>query len=51
MVAAWNALDYLDERALPQLNTIKALSTEPKEVPQRMGNYADLLKRKTLADL
>jgi arylsulfatase A-like enzyme len=50
-ISAWNALDYLDDRALPKLDTIKSLSTETKKVPPRMGNYTALLKRKTLADL
>jgi uncharacterized sulfatase len=50
-IAAWNALDYLDNKALPKLDAIKSLSTEPQNVPPRMGNYTALLKRKTLADL
>ncbi|MEX0611281.1 MAG: sulfatase-like hydrolase/transferase [Pirellulales bacterium] len=50
-VAAWNALDYLDERASPALETIKALPTKSNNVPPRMGEYPARLKAKTLADL
>ena len=50
-IAAWNALDYLDDRAASRLEAMKALSTERKKGSQRMGNYPALLKRKTLADL
>jgi uncharacterized sulfatase len=50
-VAAWNALDYLDERALPALEAIRAVSTDWADVPPRMGDYALRLKEKTLADL
>jgi uncharacterized sulfatase len=50
-VAAWNALDYLDERALPALEAIRAVSTDRADVPPRMGDYAMRLKEKTLADL
>jgi HEAT repeat protein len=50
-VAAWNALDYLDERARPALELIQGVSTEWQAVPQRMGEYARRLKQKTLRDL
>jgi uncharacterized sulfatase len=50
-VAAWNALDYLDGRALPALDTIRALPTQWAKVPPRMGEYPTRLKQKTLADL
>jgi len=49
-VAAWNALDLLDERALPVLGEISVLATE-WDVPTRMGEYAARLKQKTIADL
>jgi uncharacterized sulfatase len=50
-VAAWNALDYLDERARPSLELIKHVSTRWQAVPERLGEYATRLKGKTLADL
>lgn len=50
-VAAWNALDLLDERALPALGEIVALPTEWKNVPPRMSEYPARLKEKTVADL
>jgi uncharacterized sulfatase len=50
-VAAWNALDHLDQRARPALDTIRAVSTESVNVPQRMGEYTTRLKQKTLIDL
>jgi uncharacterized sulfatase len=50
-VAAWNALDYLDERALPAVDAIKNVPTQWPKVPARMGDYAVRLKEKTLSDL
>jgi len=50
-VAAWNALDYLDERAAPALAAIKAITTDAPNVSPRLGNYPLRLKQKTLADL
>jgi uncharacterized sulfatase len=50
-VAAWNALDYLDERALPVLPLIKAIPAQRENVPPRMGEYIRRLKEKTLSDL
>jgi uncharacterized sulfatase len=50
-VAAWNALDHLDERARPALDTIRSLPTKGEKLPQRMGEYTTRLKQKTLADL
>ncbi len=50
-VAAWNAVDKLDERALPAVDSIKAASTEWPSAPARLGDYAARLKEKTLADL
>lgn len=48
---AWNALDYLDERARPALSAIRALEAQPIAVPQRYGGYGQRLKEKTLKDL
>jgi uncharacterized sulfatase len=50
-VAAWNALDYLDERARPALDTLHAAASRWNDVPERMGDYVPRLKEKTLADL
>jgi uncharacterized sulfatase len=50
-VAAWNVLDYLDERVLPALDKIKSLPTNWNRVPPRMGEYPTRLKQKMLADL
>ena len=50
-IAAWNALDHLDERARPALGVLQAMSTQPKSAPPRTGKYASRLKPKTLADL
>jgi uncharacterized sulfatase len=49
-MAAWNAIDYLDDRARPALETIRQLPAE-KFSSERLGNYLPDLKRKTLADL
>jgi uncharacterized sulfatase len=50
-VAAWNALDYLDERARPALPTLKSISPEALHVPQRVGGYGQRLKAATLEGL
>jgi uncharacterized sulfatase len=50
-VAAWNALDHLDERARPALDKIRSLPTKWGKVPPRMDEYPTRLKQKTLADL
>jgi hypothetical protein len=44
-------LDYLDERARPELDVIKHVPTRWQAVPERLGEYAMRLKEKTLADL
>jgi uncharacterized sulfatase len=49
-MAAWNAIDYLDDRARPALEAIRRLPAE-KFSSERLGNYLPDLKRKTLADL
>jgi uncharacterized sulfatase len=49
-VSAWNALDFLDERARPSLPAIRVLSTERSDIPARIGEYPMRLKQKTLAD-
>lgn len=51
-IAAWNAIDYLDEKAASALNEIKATSDKPKSPPNgRVANYNKALKAKTLSDL
>jgi uncharacterized sulfatase len=50
-LAAWNALDYLDERARPAVRAIRELSPDPTSPPPRYGDYGRRLKQKTLADL
>jgi len=51
-IAAWNSLDYMDERAAPALDIIEATSDTPSDPPNsRVRNYSKALKAKTLADL
>jgi uncharacterized sulfatase len=50
-VEAWNALDYLDERARPALSEIRALGPQPIAEPQRYGGYGQRLKEQALKDL
>jgi uncharacterized sulfatase len=50
-LAAWNALDYMDERARPAVAAIRALSPVPANSPVRYGEYGQRVKQKTLADL
>lgn len=50
-VAAWNALDFLDDRAQPALPTLKSLSTQRNNISPRAREYPTRLKRKTLRDL
>lgn len=49
--AAWNALDYLDERAQPAQAEIRALSPDPILPPPRYGGYGRRLKEQTLIGL
>ena len=50
-LAAWNALDYMDERAAPAKQALLDLSPDPSDLPQRYGGYGLRLKQKTLLDL
>jgi uncharacterized sulfatase len=50
-LAAWNSLDYLDERARPALAAIKLTPTSPRNPPPRWGDYTNLVKRRAPADL
>jgi len=51
-LAAWNALDYLDERARPALEKIRDTPDKLVNAPNRAGgDYIKRLKEKVLADL
>ena len=50
-VAAWNALDFLDEKARPALPELKGIAAQHANVPPRIGEYTIRLKEKTLRDL
>tara|TARA_R110002096_G_scaffold147671_22_gene307830 strand:- start:31763 stop:33646 length:1884 start_codon:yes stop_codon:yes gene_type:complete len=50
-IAAWNAIDYLDDRASSVVDQLAATSPKPVKVPNRAGNYSTALKTKALADL
>lgn len=48
---ALNAIDYLDEKALPYLDRIKALSADEPNVEERYRSYIPRILEKTLDDL
>ena len=48
---ACNALDYLDEKALPRLDEIKALPAKPEKKAPRVDGYVKSLLPKIIADL
>lgn len=48
---ALNAIDYLDARAAPWLDRIKALPTAEANVPERYRSYVPRLLEKILADI
>ena len=50
-VAAWNALDSLDDRARPVLRELQDISTAGMNVPQRMDQYSTRLKNHTLSEI
>ncbi len=50
-IAAWNALDYLDDRAKSVSDQLRAISPKPNNPPNRAGDYSTALKNKTMADL
>jgi arylsulfatase A-like enzyme len=50
-VAAWNSLDYLDDRAKTAKKAIQSLSPDPLEPPPRYGGYGRRLKEQTLVGL
>jgi uncharacterized sulfatase len=51
ILAAWNAIDYLDGRAGQGASKIRALSPIPEQQPTRWGDYPSLVKRRTLDEL
>ncbi|MEE2642189.1 MAG: sulfatase-like hydrolase/transferase [Planctomycetota bacterium] len=50
-IAAWNALDHLDERARPVADQIRELSPTPEKSKGRVTKYSGRLKQKVMADL
>ena len=50
-LAAWNSLDYLDERAAPARRAIRTLSPDPEKPPQRYSEYGRRVKKETLEGL
>ncbi len=50
-IAAWNALDYIDEHARSKYDQIVAISDQPINPPARYSGYAKRLKKKVLKDL
>ncbi|MCB1231808.1 MAG: sulfatase-like hydrolase/transferase [Verrucomicrobiae bacterium] len=50
-ILACNALDYLDEKALPRLDEIKSLPTKPKGPAPRVDGYVRNILPKIISDL
>jgi hypothetical protein len=50
-IAAWNAIDYLDDRARPALPALKAIDARHPKAPPRLGEYGIRLKKKAMEDL
>lgn len=50
-ISALNAIDYLDERALPHKGALAALPTVNPDNPRRVNSYVGRLIEKTLADI
>jgi len=50
-IAAWNSLDFLDDKAASVRDQLAALPEKGKNIPGRMSSYVPRLKQKTLADL
>ena len=50
-MAAWNALDYLDENSQPAANALRKISPDPVDPPRRYGNGVKQLKTATLSGL
>ncbi|MEM7012871.1 MAG: sulfatase, partial [Verrucomicrobiota bacterium] len=50
-IAAWNAIDYLDDRAGSAADVIATTSSNPVDPPERVGKYSVSLKTKIVSDL
>lgn len=50
-IAAWNAIDYLDDHAKSASGKIAKTPENPVNPPERVGGYAKNLKGKVLSDL
>ena len=52
-ISAWNAIDYMDERARPKADVLLKIGTDVKAggAPGRVQGYAKNLKPRVLADL
>jgi hypothetical protein len=50
-IAAWNALDYLDDRAKSVSDQLRAISPKQNSPPKNAGGYSITLKNKIMADL
>lgn len=50
-IAAWNAIDHMDDRAKPVAEILKHLSPKPEQAPGRVNGYTKRLKDKVIADL
>ncbi|MEM1295533.1 MAG: sulfatase-like hydrolase/transferase [Verrucomicrobiota bacterium] len=50
-IAAWNAIDYLDDRATSVAEELAATSPSPVNPPNRANKYSVALKTKIMADL
>ena len=50
-IAAWNAIDYLDDRAKSAADRIAQTDGSPSNPPNRADKYATSLRAKVLADL
>ncbi|MEC9093619.1 MAG: sulfatase-like hydrolase/transferase [Planctomycetota bacterium] len=50
-IAAWNAIDHIDDRAKPFAEQIRALSPTPTKALPRVSGYSGRIKQKVIADL
>ena len=50
-IAAWNGIDYLDNKAKGAVDQLAATAAKPVNPPERVGGYAGSLKTKVLRDL
>lgn len=50
-LAAWNAIDRLDEHMAPSRDALMAIPDDVRDLPGHVRNYLPRLREKTLADL